>query len=61
MMSRMSLAPEPSAAAGGYSFPTLKGKQILECLQDLQIPISEEVSCRIYKLLALLMPSLQLS
>ncbi|CAM9706400.1 unnamed protein product [Phaeothamnion confervicola] len=31
-----------SGAVGGYSFPTLKGNRILECLQDLQIPMTEE-------------------
>ncbi|KAG5191100.1 Nuf2 family-domain-containing protein [Tribonema minus] len=42
MSSRMSFAPEPVAAAGVYSFPTLKAKLILERLQQLQIPTSEE-------------------
>jgi hypothetical protein len=42
--SRMSLGGGDVGSGGGFSFPVLKGKQILECLHELQIPVSEEVS-----------------
>ncbi|CAM9163119.1 unnamed protein product, partial [Chrysoparadoxa australica] len=41
--SRVPVRAMDPGVSGGYSFPTLKPKELLECLNDLQIPMSEEM------------------